>query len=114
VQQGDELTVQLRLRALGRSQSNMAVIDLLPGGFEVIRASISREKQGWRADYIDIREDRVVWYGSFDERVRELSYRIKATTAGRFTLPAPYAEAMYRRSVRATGLPGEIVVKAAE
>lgn len=37
VQQGQELTVRLRVRALGRSaRGDIAIIDLLPGGFEPV------------------------------------------------------------------------------
>jgi len=42
-EQGKEITVRLKIRSLKETQlSNIAVIDLLPGGFEVIRSSVSR------------------------------------------------------------------------
>ena len=81
--------------------TNVAVIDLLPGGFEVLRNSIAREFGRWRADYTDIREDRVVFYGSFGPAVTELTYKVKLTTRGEFAVPPAYAEAMYNRSARA-------------
>lgn len=108
--QGQEVTVRLRVRALGEPVSNVAVIDLLPGGFEVLRDSVPRTAVGWRADYVDVREDRVVFYGRFDTSARELSYRAKITSAGTFVIPPPWAEAMYDRAVRASGLPGTFKV----
>jgi uncharacterized protein YfaS (alpha-2-macroglobulin family) len=101
MEQGKEVTARIVIRALGKPVRNIAVVDLLPGGFEVIRDSVSRTEMGWNADYIDIREDRVVFYGDFDTTVRELSYRVKVTASGSFIVPAPYAESMYDRSVHA-------------
>ena len=114
-EQGRELTVKLKVRALGgKSLTNIALIDLLPGGFEVVRSSVKRTVQGWRADYIDIREDRVVYYGDFDTSVRELSYRVKLTAAGEFVIPPSYAESMYDRSIRAISVAGKFRVHAAQ
>ncbi len=110
LKQGQEVTVRLRLRALGEAVSNVAVIDLLPGGFEVLRDSVPRSVDGWHADYVDVREDRVVFYGYFDTSVRELSYRAKVTSAGEFVVPPPWAEAMYDRAVRASGVSRKIKV----
>lgn len=110
-EQGQELTVKLKIRALeGQSLTNIAVIDLLPGGFEIIRSSVARTAYNWRADYIDIREDRVVYYGSFDSTMRELTYKVKLTSAGEFTIPPSYAESMYDRSIRAISVAGKFTV----
>ncbi len=110
LEQGQEVTVRLRVRAIGKAADNIAVIDLLPGGFEVIRSSVSRTAYNWRADYVDIREDRVVYYGGFDTSVKELTYRAKLTAAGDFVVPPAYAESMYNRAIRAQGLPGRFEV----
>jgi hypothetical protein len=114
LRQGQEVTVRLRVRALGETVSNVAVIDLMPGGFEVLRDSVPRTAYGWLADYVDVREDRVVFYGSFDTSVRELSYQVKVTSAGEFVVPPPWAEAMYDRAVRAVGVGGRITVSPSE
>ncbi len=112
--QGDELTVRLRVRALEGRVTNVAVIDLLPGGFEVLRDSIAREFGRWHADYTDIREDRVVFYGSFGSAVTELSYQVKLTARGQFVVPPATAEAMYDRSARAQTPGGRFEVTAAQ
>jgi len=112
-EQGKEITVRLKVRALGkRTRHNIAIVDLLPGGFEVVRSSVPRTAYDWAADYVDIREDRVVYYGSFDSRVVELSYKVKLTSSGQFLVPPSYAESMYDRSVKASTVPGRFNVTA--
>ncbi|MBZ9610527.1 alpha-2-macroglobulin family protein [Rheinheimera maricola] len=112
--QGDELTVRLRIRSLSNSwHSNVAVVDLLPAGFNVIRSSVPRQSMRWRADYVDIREDRIVYYGTFGTQMTELKYQVKVTAAGDFTLPVVQAESMYDNSVHASTAAGRFVVSAA-
>ncbi len=118
---GAELTVHLRVRTTdGRSLDNVAVLDLLPGGFEVQRESLRQpgpapdasgdseggdeESEGgggggWNPDYEDIREDRVVVYGAFSGEMREITYKVKLTSPGKFIVPAAYAGAMYDHRV---------------
>ncbi len=115
LRQGQEVTVRLRIRSSDGDQvSNVAVIDLLPGGFEVVRSSVPRSSDIWSADYVDIREDRVVFYGGFGSRVTELRYRAKLTAAGEFVVPPAYAESMYNRSVYGRSLAGRFSVNDAE
>ncbi|MDX1392300.1 MAG: large extracellular alpha-helical protein, partial [Rheinheimera sp.] len=112
--QGDELTVRLRVRSLTASaHNNIAVIDLLPAGFAVLRSSVPREQGHWRADYVDIREDRVLYYASFGPQLTELQYKVKVTAAGDFTLPTASAQSMYDRTVFASTPSGRFVVEAA-
>ncbi|NNF16422.1 MAG: hypothetical protein HKN70_06720, partial [Gammaproteobacteria bacterium] len=107
---GQELTVALRVRSTGRTRSNVAVIDMLPGGFEVQTQSLRGSYNRWRPDYRDIREDRVVFYGSFTSSVTEIRYRVKLTSAGDFTVPSAYAGSMYDRSLQARTAPGRFTV----
>ena len=101
-EQGKEITARLKIRSLDESVlTNIAVIDLLPGGFEIIRSSVPRTAYDWQADYVDVREDRVLFYGSFGSRITELSYKVKLTASGTFMVPPSYAESMYDRSIRA-------------
>jgi hypothetical protein len=102
IKQGDELTVRLRVRALeAKNVANIAIVDLLPGGFEVIRESVDRSSGRWQSDYIDIQEDRIVFYGPISNRVTDISFQVKVTAAGTFVVPPSFAEAMYDRSLRA-------------
>ena len=108
---GDELTVRISLRSVdGMTHGNVAVVDLLPGGFEVLRDSVRGQGQGWQTDYVDIREDRLVLYGSVSSQVRQFEYRIKLTGQGRFVVPPAFAESMYHRHVHGQALAGQFVV----
>lgn len=98
---GNELTVRLRIRSTGQPRSNVAIVDLLPGGFEVLNETVRESWGGWSSDYRDVREDRVVIYGSFDGNVTEITYKVKATSVGSFIVPAAYASSMYDRDVQA-------------
>ena len=112
--QGDELTVRLRLRSLTDGwHRNVAVVDVLPAGFAVVRSSVPRQSGPWRADYVDIREDRVVYYAGFGPQMTELRYQVKVTAAGDFVLPTVSAQSMYDLSVYASTAAGRFVVTAA-
>ncbi|KTC72431.1 hypothetical protein Lbir_1206 [Legionella birminghamensis] len=98
---GSEVEVHIQLRSLdNRYINNIAVVDLLPGGFEVVRDSVKTENM----DYADIREDRVIFFGSLGNEAKELSYRIKAVNIGQFTVPPALAESMYDPAVKALGV----------
>jgi len=55
----------------------------------------------WQPQYADVRDDRVVIYGSASRDVQEFVYRIKATNAGTFVVPPAYGESLYDRTVQA-------------
>lgn len=110
--QGSELIVRLRIRALdNRKHENVAVVDLLPGGFEIQRDSVREQGEGWSTDYVDIREDRLVLYGSVTSRVRTFTYRVKATGSGTFTVPPAFAESMYHPDLQARSAGGSFTVE---
>lgn len=138
---GQEIEVKLRFRALNRERiDQVAIVDLLPGGFELVldavptsnnqpadanavngdegegedvawRAPIGGNKSTWRPDYVDLREDRVVLYGSVEKDAGEFIYRLKATNAGTYRVPPAYGEGMYERSVQARSLGAQFVVE---
>jgi len=107
---GQEVTVRLRVRSLGGRIENAAIVELLPGGFELADESLDAERMGF--DHIEVREDRIVFFGSVSDSGREISYRIKPTSRGNFVVPPPFAESMYDRGVNARGIPGKIEVVA--
>ncbi|MCS3431748.1 alpha-2-macroglobulin [Klebsiella sp. BIGb0407] len=136
---GQKINVHLKVRANSKEgQDNLAIVDLLPGGFEVVQQtppqadSDSEEMEEdasaswqsplaaagstWAPDYSDIREDRVVIYGSASTDVQEFVYQIKATNTGSFTIPPVYGEAMYNREVQALSVSDQklVVVPAGE
>lgn len=125
---GAELTVHLRVRTTdSREVDNVALLDLLPGGFEVERDSLrgapeqsaggggdeegnSQSNGEWNPDYADIREDRVVFYGAIGPQMHEIVYKVKVTSPGKFLVPPAYAGAMYDHTVFAHSAPGSFEV----
>ncbi|MFO0394857.1 MAG: hypothetical protein ACK508_03100, partial [Lysobacteraceae bacterium] len=149
VEQGKALTVRLRVR--GSGWDNVAILDLLPGGFEAVlvppRAAeggsdpaqgrqrdtdgdgyddetgemiegdasqgaaqpaapvLSLPESTFRPVHEEIREDRLVLYGSVSNTMQEFRYRVRATATGTFQVPPIFAEHMYRNGVIARGGP---------
>ena len=138
VTMGDEITVRIKIRAETGNISDVAIVDLLPGGFEPVlqvaatatEATIDASTEavegegaaqasawanplgmtGWQPTYADIREDRVVFYGAVSNTVSEFTYKIKATNSGQFIVPPAYAESMYNRLLQARSLPSSLLV----
>ncbi|MDC8011290.1 alpha-2-macroglobulin [Tahibacter soli] len=138
---GDEVYVHIKIRSTrGDGIGSVAIVDLLPGGFEPVqeipaapnpdenadgaeateaatnaqtvwRGSVGLPTSTWMPEYADVRDDRVVIYGTATTDVREFVYRIKATNAGSFVVPPPYGESMYERTVQAQGKGGRITVE---
>ncbi|HLS81730.1 MAG TPA: hypothetical protein VK025_10040, partial [Steroidobacter sp.] len=126
IRMGDEVYVRLKFRTLDKDfLQNIALVDLLPGGFELVvpreeahtpfleageDADATQRGTGWRCQicagppnmqlqYADMREDRVVFYVSAGRDMSEIVYRIKATNVGEYVVPPAYGEALYDRSV---------------
>jgi uncharacterized protein YfaS (alpha-2-macroglobulin family) len=98
---GDVVTVKLNFRSLSNQEyRDVAIVDLCPAGLETEIESVRQtERSSWTADYVDIREDRIVIYGTINSRVSSFSYRARAINAGSFITPALFAEALYDKSV---------------
>lgn len=64
----------------------------------------------WQPEYADIREDRVVLYGTLGRNIGSFVYRVRATNAGKFQLPAPFAEGMYDRKLQGRGAGGKLEI----
>ncbi|MBK9161153.1 MAG: alpha-2-macroglobulin [Nitrosomonadales bacterium] len=138
---GDEVEVRLRIRAIGNGTlQNVAIVDLLPGGFEIVPESraepqtvqsydeegdgdytssysdwvspVGSDKSNWRPSYADVREDRLVLYGTVENAAHLFVYKIKATNIGQYLVPPTYAEGMYDRGIHARALGGKITVEA--
>ena len=129
IKMGQQVDVRLKFRGLkGDYIGNVALVDLLPGGFELVvptqaadtpfaEAAVEEDEEyggrgtysGWQCqvcvsqkamlEYADMREDRVVFYVAANRDVQEIVYRIKATNVGTYNVPPAYGEAMYDRSV---------------
>ncbi|BCM24873.1 alpha-2-macroglobulin [Methyloradius palustris] len=64
----------------------------------------------WQPEYADIREDRVVLYGTLGRNIGSFVYRVRATNAGKFQIPAPFAEGMYDRKLQGRGAGGKLEI----
>ena len=108
---GEPITVRLRIRSLRPPVlTNVAIVDLLPGGFEMAAGSLEPGAGSAGFDYVDVREDRVVFFGNVGPTVREVTYQIKPTNRGEFVVPPTFAESMYDRTVKARALASKITV----
>jgi uncharacterized protein YfaS (alpha-2-macroglobulin family) len=114
---GDPVEVLLRLRNVsGRNLDTLAVVDLMPAGFEVLGGDLkSGAGTTAGADFTELREDRTLFFlGLAANGEWTVKYRIKAVCPGSFTIPAALAEDMYDRGIHATCEPGTIRVEPAE
>ena len=64
----------------------------------------------FQPEFGDVREDRVVLYGTAESAVKELRYAVKATNVGTYTVPPIQASALYDSTVSARGTAGKLVV----
>jgi alpha-2-macroglobulin len=123
IKMGDQVDVHLKFRAVEDHSTitDVALVDLLPGGFELVIPTgdagsdgacpfCSASSTASNLGYADPREDRVVFYGTLTADVQEVVYRIKATNIGTYTIPPAYGEAMYNRGLLARSVAGKIEV----
>lgn len=104
---GSDIEVHIQVRTLNnQTLNNVAIVDLLPGGFEVDRDSVKTDN----LQYVDIREDRLIFFGSFGPNSQEITYKIRATNVGEYTVPPVVAGAMYDPSIKANSIAGKIKV----
>ncbi len=144
----------LRFRSFKKARANVAIIDRIPSGFEIIldrtrptshaaeedsspsTEGVPNEGEGsdegggdegafWRQllptsayadepfipEYLDLREDRLIVYAHATTDIQEFTYQLKATNAGKFVIPAVYAEDMYDRTAHARSEAGRIEVE---
>ncbi|MDR1195679.1 MAG: hypothetical protein LBL00_04285 [Endomicrobium sp.] len=98
---GDEMDVTIQTRSLGATITNVAITDILPGGFTIVPGSI-KSSGGFTLDYYDIREDRLLLYGSVNSSGGKISYKVKLTSEGTFKVPAIIAAPLYDSSINAS------------
>ena len=112
---GEEVTVKLTVRALDRDAVRQVVlVNVLPSGLEPVLNSAADDEDAsdippwqrriggrgsWSLDYVDVREDRVIFFGDVTRGAQEISFKARATNIGQFAMPAAYGEAMYERRV---------------
>ena len=119
---GDDLYVHLTLQSTTEyERGNIAIVDLLPAGFEVPRTDLSSGPSDVAGvDYIELREDRVIIYCRAPAKGVDynrsplpplrFTYRIKPTTIGQLQVPPIYAESMYDARITSLGEPSTFTV----
>ncbi len=90
--------MRLRVRTTTRERvSQIAVVDLLPGGVEPTLDGLNGPGSNWSPEYVDRRDDRVILYGDATRSAATYLYKVRATNAGVFQSPPAFAEGMYNR-----------------
>lgn len=95
VKNGEELWVELSIQSDDKIE-DLVIVDLIPGGFDLVWKSDNAQGITLDTKYVDQREDRVVIYASSDSSVAKFKYRIKAISPGKFKTPPSYGENMYK------------------
>lgn len=115
---GDMLVVHLRARSR-TLMPDALIVDQVPAGLEVENMNLSQgpNVQEWKIAGKDVaqamqdsnilhtefRDDRYVAAVSLGKGDVDVFYMMRVVTPGRFAVPAPTVEAMYRPELRATG-----------
>ena len=114
---GDPVDVVLRVRNVsGKALTNLAVVDLLPAGFEVLAGDLkSGADTVPGTDFAELREDRTLFFlGLAANAEWSVKYRMKAVCAGAFAVPSALAEDMYDRGLHGVSTPGRIEIAPAK
>ncbi len=100
---GDIVTVKISARTRGTTEyvPNVAITDLLPGGFIVDSDSIIGN-----TTHVEAREDRVLIYTDLTRSAQTITYTAQIGAIGTFTVPPIYAQSMYNPQINATGQTG--------
>jgi uncharacterized protein YfaS (alpha-2-macroglobulin family) len=98
---GEEIEIHVKFRSLSNAVLyDIAVIDLLPAGLEVNAIEVRKQYNGsWTPEHIDVREDRVLLFGSVRPEIQEITYKARAINKGTFVVPPLYSESMYDNSI---------------
>jgi uncharacterized protein YfaS (alpha-2-macroglobulin family) len=117
---GDMLIVQLKVKAKQLVKDGL-VVDRIPAGLEIENLNLSQGVQASeftvqgdniaqvmnneRIKHTEFRDDRFVAAAELNGETLTLYYVVRVVTPGRFVVPAPYAEDMYRPEIRGVGKP---------
>jgi len=118
--QGDLIVCKVSLTASQQSVQNIAISDLVPSGFEIENprltrsadlAWVSKTKNKFRPDYLDVRDDRLILFTSATSGTsKSYYYLLRVVNTGKFQLPAIGADAMYDPNYRSYNGGGTVAV----
>lgn len=104
---GTDITVHVKIRATDNNYyQHIMIVDLLPGGFEVIPNSFVGDYA-----FADAREDRILLSTSVGSEVKEFTYHIKPIAQGTYMVPPIFAENMYNQNVMGMSAASNISVQ---
>ena len=122
VSHGDLIYVRLRIKS-PHAYQNIAISDLLPGGFEIenenfatraakIPPALIPRPGAFHSVRIEKRDDRFLVFGNTEAGKSEFVYQLRAVTRGTFAIPPLHAESMYQPDVNGeTSESGKLIVK---
>ena len=110
--QGKAFWAHFRVRAQRENNKgiqNLALVQVLPSGWEIENLRLTgTARPNWmqgfnlnREDYMDLRDDRVIWFFSLDQKPVDFVVKLNAVIPGRFILPPSLVEGMYDNRFRA-------------
>lgn len=113
--QGEELTVTLTARSDSTLPRDCVLLDLLPGGVEMVLprhgGNTPPEEQPAGLARMDRRDDRMILFAGLSTEPFTFSYRVRAVNKGRFILPPAQVEAMYDQTAHASTAAGTLEVR---
>jgi len=117
--QGTVLWCHLRVERSSRIVENVALTQIFPSGWEIEATRLRDEAMPSWAErfqvgletYMDIRDDRAMWFFDLDHRPLDFLVKLLTVTRGEYVLAPAYVEAMYDHNFRALvpGRPVEVV-----
>ncbi|MFW6386821.1 MAG: alpha-2-macroglobulin family protein [Bacillota bacterium] len=112
IRQGETFWGRFRIsKDENRALSDVALVQILPSGWEIENVRLlDGDFPGWmddyeleNEDYVDIRDDRIMWFFDFGRYDHHYDFVVKlnTVTAGEFYLPPAAAEMMYNNNYKA-------------
>lgn len=116
IKQGTDFKVEVTVKNPGTKGylREMAINQIFPSGWEIqnSRMDLYNSEEGSRADYKDIRDDRVyTYYGLGSGSNKTFTVKLSASYKGKFYLPSVESEAMYDNTINARKKGRWVVVK---
>ncbi|MCZ2355505.1 MAG: hypothetical protein LC115_02265 [Bacteroidia bacterium] len=117
VKQNNLVVCKITLQSFDRTIDNVVISDLIPAGFEIEnpRLGPGTPELNWitqnaEYQYMDIRDDRVIYFTQADTKEKTYYYLLRATSVGKFQLAPIGAEAMYQKDLSSYSGAGQIQV----
>jgi hypothetical protein len=116
VKVGQLLVAEIKIYA-NKYMDNVVILDMLPSGFEIENPRLaSSESLSWAyssysAEYMDLRDDRLILFSGVGTNEYVFYYLVRAVTEGTFNVPAIMAEAMYNPEFSSLGEAETLVIK---